>query len=69
MKPLQDADIQALKAHFQGDVLRSDDTGYDEVRQIWNAMIDRRRFFRVIFSTPAQLCQGEQCWSTRLLEA
>lgn len=31
-------------------------------------MIDRRRFFRVIFSTPAQLCQGEQCWSTRLLD-
>lgn len=42
MKPLQDADIQALKAHFQGDVLRAGDASYDEVRQIWNAMIDRR---------------------------
>ena len=31
-------------------------------------MIERRRFFRVVFSTPAQLCQAEQCWSTRLLD-
>jgi len=31
-------------------------------------MIERRRFFRVIFSTPAQLCQGERCWQAKLLD-
>jgi hypothetical protein len=31
-------------------------------------MIERRRFFRVIFSTPAQLCQGERCWDVKLLD-
>ena len=31
-------------------------------------MIERRRFFRVVYSTPAQLQQGEQVWSTTLLD-
>ncbi len=31
-------------------------------------MVERRRFFRVVFSTPAQLTQGQQSWSTRLLD-
>lgn len=31
-------------------------------------MIERRRFFRVVYSTPAQLRQGEQIWSTTLLD-
>lgn len=31
-------------------------------------MVDRRRFFRVVFSTPALLSQGEQQWTTRLLD-
>ncbi|MCD8547157.1 MAG: PilZ domain-containing protein [Aeromonadaceae bacterium] len=31
-------------------------------------MVDRRRFFRVVFSTPALLSQGEQQWPTRLLD-
>lgn len=42
MKPLPDADVDEFKAHFRGDVLRPDGAGYEEVRQIWNAMIDRR---------------------------
>lgn len=42
MKPLQNANIDEFKAHFRGEVLLSDDAHYDEVRQIWNAMIDRR---------------------------
>ncbi len=33
--------IDEFKTHFQGEVLLPDDAGYDEVRQIWNAMIDR----------------------------
>ena len=31
-------------------------------------MIERRRFFRVIFSTPAVLRQGERSWQTKLLD-
>jgi FAD/FMN-containing dehydrogenase len=42
MKQLEKASVDEFKAHFRGDVLLSDDARYDEVRQIWNAMIDRR---------------------------
>lgn len=31
-------------------------------------MVERRRFFRVVFSTPAQLSQGQKSWSTYLLD-
>ncbi len=42
MDELRTAGIDEFKAHFGGDLLRPGDAGYDEVRQIWNAMIDRR---------------------------
>ena len=31
-----------LKGMIKGSVLSADDPGYEEARQIWNAMIDRR---------------------------
>jgi FAD/FMN-containing dehydrogenase len=34
--------LQAFKAGFKGPVVAPEDAGYDELRQIWNAMIDRR---------------------------
>jgi len=34
--------VDELLAHFRGDVLLPRDPGYDEAREIWNAMIDRR---------------------------
>ncbi len=34
--------IEDFKAQIRGDVVLPDDASYDEVRQIWNAMIDRR---------------------------
>ncbi|MBL8529350.1 MAG: FAD-binding oxidoreductase [Burkholderiales bacterium] len=34
--------IGEFKAHFRGEVLFPGDSGYDDTRQIWNAMIDRR---------------------------
>ncbi|MGF6726009.1 FAD/FMN-containing dehydrogenase [Paraburkholderia sp. GAS41] len=34
--------IEELKVATRGQVLRPDDPGFDEARQIWNAMIDRR---------------------------
>jgi FAD/FMN-containing dehydrogenase len=42
MKPLQPAQIGELKSQFKGQILVAGDTGYDDVRQIWNAMIDRK---------------------------
>jgi len=39
---LQAADIQAFKSRFGGELLSPDAPDYDEVREIWNAMIDRR---------------------------
>ena len=42
MGQLQQAMIDELKAQLQGNVLLPGDAGYDEVRQIWNAMVDRR---------------------------
>ncbi len=34
--------INALTSSLRGDLLTPDTPGYDEVRAIWNAMIDRR---------------------------
>jgi FAD/FMN-containing dehydrogenase len=34
--------LQAFKAAFKGQLIGPDDAAYDETRQIWNAMIDRR---------------------------
>lgn len=42
MKQLTKADIDGFKAGFGGQVVLPDDADYDEVRQIWNAMIDRK---------------------------
>lgn len=42
MKELLKAKIDEFKSRFQGEVILPDDVGYDEVRQIWNAMIDRK---------------------------
>ena len=42
MPQLQKAKIDEFKTKFRGDVLLQDDADYDEVRQIWNATIDRK---------------------------
>jgi FAD/FMN-containing dehydrogenase len=34
--------IEGLKSEVRGQVLQQGDTGYEEARRIWNAMIDRR---------------------------
>jgi len=41
-RDLGTAELEALANGMQGDLVRTDDAEYDEVRQIWNAMIDRR---------------------------
>jgi FAD/FMN-containing dehydrogenase len=41
MKPFEKAKMDEFKAQFRGDVVVPGDASYDEVREIWNAMIDR----------------------------
>ncbi|HEU4387721.1 MAG TPA: FAD-binding oxidoreductase [Blastocatellia bacterium] len=42
MKQLQAALINEFKTRFRGDLVIPGNAAYDDVRQIWNAMIDRR---------------------------
>lgn len=41
MKPLEKATIDTFKAHVRAAMLLPGAAGYDEARQIWNAMIVR----------------------------
>lgn len=42
MKTLSEATIEAFSGGIRGPLMKPDDTGYEDARQIWNAMIDRR---------------------------
>src|SRR5512132_3460009 len=42
MTNLHTSQIAALRAAIAGRVLQAEDDGYEQARQIWNAMIDRR---------------------------
>ncbi|MCH8187059.1 MAG: FAD-binding protein, partial [Chloroflexi bacterium] len=39
---LGEAEVAGLKARLRGDLLRPDDSGYDDARRVWNGMIDKR---------------------------
>ena len=39
---LQQDTIRKFKESLRGELILSDDAGYDDARSIWNAMIDRR---------------------------
>jgi FAD/FMN-containing dehydrogenase len=39
---LQEDTIRKFKESLRGELIRSEDAGYDDARSIWNAMIDRR---------------------------
>ncbi|WP_256611606.1 FAD-binding oxidoreductase [Vibrio ostreae] len=42
MKNLQNSEIEAFKNQFGGEVILPTNPAFEEVRQIWNAMIDRK---------------------------
>jgi FAD/FMN-containing dehydrogenase len=41
-RTVTDRSVDALRAAFHGDVLAPGDEAYDEVRRVWNRMVDRR---------------------------
>lgn len=50
--------LQAFQAGFRGPVLAPDTAGYDEIRSIWNGMIDRRPGLIVRCSGTADVIQA-----------
>lgn len=60
MKALSKAEIDEFRAHFQGKILFPEDDDYHEVRQIWNAMIDRKPALIVRCTTTEDVVQAIQ---------
>jgi len=58
MKDLQKETIDAFIARFGGTVLMPGNANYDEVRQIWNAMIDRKPALIARCSSPEDVVQA-----------
>jgi FAD/FMN-containing dehydrogenase len=44
---LDSSSLEELKKSLKGELIRPEDSGYDEARSIWNAMIDKRPAFIV----------------------
>jgi FAD/FMN-containing dehydrogenase len=58
VKQLQKADVDEFKVHFRGNMILPGDAHYDEVRQIWNAMIDRRPALIARCASPDDIVQA-----------
>ena len=58
MKQLPKKTIDDFKARFRGTVLLPNETGYDEGRRIWNAMIDRRPALIARCASPEDVVQS-----------
>lgn len=58
MDELRQAGIDELKVHFRGDLLVPGKAGYEEARQIWNAMIDRRPAAIARCNSPEEVIQA-----------
>ncbi|MBW2238435.1 MAG: FAD-linked oxidase, partial [Deltaproteobacteria bacterium] len=39
---LDETTIETFKAGLRGELIQPNDEGYDDVRKVWNAMIDKR---------------------------
>lgn len=53
-----DKAIDAFSAGWDGEVIRPGDSGYDEARKVWNAMIDRRPRVIVRCRTPEDVVRA-----------
>jgi FAD/FMN-containing dehydrogenase len=58
MKQLEKARLDEFKGRFRGNVLAPGDPDYEEVRQIWNAMIDRRPALIARCTSPEDVVQA-----------
>ena len=58
MTQLQKVTIDDFQSQFRGDLLLPGDGGYDEVRQIWNAMIDRKPALIARCTSPEEVAQA-----------
>ncbi|HBI08940.1 MAG TPA: FAD-linked oxidase [Franconibacter pulveris] len=67
MKGLSEVNIDEFKKQFTGQVILPEDAGYDEVRQIWNAMIDRKPALIVRCTTPDDIVQAIEFGRTQNL--
>ena len=67
MKGLSEVNIDEFKKQFTGQVILPEDAGYDEVRQIWNAMIDRKPALIVRCTTPEDIVQAIEFGRTQNL--
>lgn len=58
MNQISQTAIETFKADFSGSVMLPDDVQYEETRQIWNAMIDRRPSMIARCSSPDDIVQS-----------
>jgi len=56
--PLSPAEIDGFKSQFRGGVILPGDSSYNDVRQIWNAMIDRKPGLIARCSSAADVVQA-----------
>ncbi|MCK1970219.1 FAD-binding oxidoreductase [Franconibacter sp. IITDAS19] len=67
MNGLSEVNIGEFKKQFTGEVIVPEDANYDEVRQIWNAMIDRKPALIVRCTTPEDIIQAIEFGRTQNL--
>ena len=58
MSQLTKAQMEEFKANFKGDTIVPGGAGYDEARQIWNAMIDRKPGLIARCASPEDVMQA-----------
>ncbi len=58
MDSIESKKVEDFKKNFGGEVILPDDPSYDEVRQIWNAMIDRKPGMIACCKTPEDVVQS-----------
>ncbi|HEU4896801.1 MAG TPA: FAD-binding oxidoreductase [Actinomycetota bacterium] len=61
-------DVAPLRRGFQGQVLLPDQDGYDQARQVWNAMVDRRPAVIARCASPADVAAAVGFARARNLE-